>query len=1241
MTFSHIGNGLYTCLAADTKVTTGMTTNSILIEVDTGTLYVFASGSWGAVSGGGGGGAPTTVSYVTLGTNATLTSERVLTAGTDISLTDAGAGSTVTVDIGTNVITTSNTKTLTNKTIAAGSNTITGIADANITAHTTSKITTSSKSLLNSAIVYNDQTQTFGAFDQIFPSTRLKIKDATTPANYIIATSAIAADRTVTLPLLTGNDTLVTAAFTQTLTNKTLDTATNTITGLVDANTGTFTTTKITTSSKSLLNSAIVYNDQSNTFGAFDQTIPSTRLKLSNSGFAATLTVGTLGGNVTITLPSTTSTLVTSTDSRLTDARTPTTHATTHNSGGSDVVSIDTIDAGTDITTNNASTTKHGLLKKLSNSSTEYMSGTGVWSTPAGTGGSGATDLEGLSDVDLTSPAQYEVLQYGAGTDFVNALITNNNIASGAAIAKSKLASLNIGDADTATFTTTKISTLSKSLLSTSIVYVDQINTFDDFNQIFKDNRLLISNPADTFAYTLIADAIAANRNITLPLLTANDTMVTAAFTQTLTNKTIAAGSNTITGIVDANIGTHTSTKITITAKGQLNSSTVYTDQTNTYGAFAQVFPTSQLKIQNPAGTFNYILATSAIITADKTVTLPLLTGNDVFVTEAFAQTLTNKTIAAGSNTVTGIVDANIGAHTTTKITTTAKGQLNSSIVYTDQANALGDFNFTFKDNRLLINNPADTFAYTMIAAAIAANRSITLPLLTGNDTMVTEAFTQTLTNKTLDAANNTVSNIVDTNIGTHTTTKISTTSKSLLNSSIAYTDAAITLGDFNFTLKDNRLLINNPADTFNYTIIAAAIAANRTITLPLLTGNDVMVTEAFAQTLTNKTLAAGSNTITGLVDTNISAHTTSKITTTSKSLLNTAIVYNDTDNVLGAHYFDLTKMTAPSNPGSANDLRLYVDTADTHLKHRNSAGTVTDITAAAGGGSGAPTTAQYVALATDATLTNERVLTAGTNITVTDAGAGSTVTVDIGTNVLTTSNTKTLTNKTIDAETNTMQNTIVMPSARKTGVTFPSGSAGNITHQWLATSTTDVGTITNVWDSAEGVVAQCPTGTSSNSNGGQIQATSGMGCGRRSSFGDIRLKTRCGIDSTSNSRLYAGYSSNTTFPKSDTPLATTDSGVVVGFRTTDANFSVFRNDGGGSAMTVVSLGVAKDTAYHSIEIIYHGTSSVDVIFDGSLTNYTTVLPSTSANQYYNVVAQNSTTTSKTLNFCYMEVEGL
>jgi hypothetical protein len=40
----------------------------------------------------------------------------------------------------------------------------------------------------------------------------------------------------------------------------------------------------------------------------------------------------------------------------------------------------------TDVTTNNSSTTKHGLLKKLSNVSTEFMNGQGNWATPASSG---------------------------------------------------------------------------------------------------------------------------------------------------------------------------------------------------------------------------------------------------------------------------------------------------------------------------------------------------------------------------------------------------------------------------------------------------------------------------------------------------------------------------------------------------------------------------------------------------------------------------------------------------------------------------------------------------------------------------------------------------------------------------------------------------------------------------------------------------------------------------------------
>ena len=56
-------------------------------------------GDWDGflTGGGGGGGAPTNAEYVVMSLNGTLTNERVLTAGSGISITDGGAGSTVTI----------------------------------------------------------------------------------------------------------------------------------------------------------------------------------------------------------------------------------------------------------------------------------------------------------------------------------------------------------------------------------------------------------------------------------------------------------------------------------------------------------------------------------------------------------------------------------------------------------------------------------------------------------------------------------------------------------------------------------------------------------------------------------------------------------------------------------------------------------------------------------------------------------------------------------------------------------------------------------------------------------------------------------------------------------------------------------------------------------------------------------------------------------------------------------------
>ena len=104
------------------------------------------------------------------------------------------------------------------------------------------------------------------------------------------------------------------------------------------------------------------------------------------------------------------------------------------------------------------------------------------------------------------------------------------------------------------------------------------------------------------------------------------------------------------------------------------------------------------------------------------------------------------------------------------------------------------------------MRNPADTFEYDIVPAAITAARQLNLPLLTATDTIAVLAMAQTFL-----------------------------TGVKTFNSSI--------------------LAIRNPADTFSYTLVASAITAARNLTIPLLTGDDTLVVLSLAQTLLNKTL--------------------------------------------------------------------------------------------------------------------------------------------------------------------------------------------------------------------------------------------------------------------------------------------------------------------------------------------------------------------------------------------------
>jgi len=63
------------------------------------------------------------------------------------------------------------------------------------------------------------------------------------------------------------------------------------------------------------------------------------------------------------------------------------------------------------------------------------------------------------------------------------------------------------------------------------------------------------------------------------------------------------------------------------------------------------------------------------------------------------------------------------------------------------------------------INDSAADHQYVFVAGNLAADRNVTLPVLTGNDVWVFEAHSQTLTNKTIDSDYNTITNIVNADI--------------------------------------------------------------------------------------------------------------------------------------------------------------------------------------------------------------------------------------------------------------------------------------------------------------------------------------------------------------------------------------------------------------------------------------------------------------------------------------------
>ena len=410
----------------------------------------------------------------------------------------------------------------------------------------------------------------------------------------------------------------------------------------------------------------------------------------------------------------------------------------------------------------------------------------------------------------------------------------------------------------------------------------------------------------DAYETTLAVTDPTADRTITFP--DASGTVVTTTATQTLENKTLTsptinAGtfSGTFTGTMDA-------TSLVLSGASPL----VFE------GASADAHETT-LGIVDP--------------TADRTVSLPNAT--DTLVGKATTDTLTNKSIDLDSNTFTGsLAEFNSALQSDSFVSLTGSETLENKTLTSPTING-GTFSGSFTGTQDLTGlvmsgaSPlvfegatADAYETTLAFTDPTADRTITF--FNATDTLVGKATTDTLTNKSIDLENNTLTgslaefnsalqsnsftSLTGSEILTNKTLTTPTLTSAVLNTGVsgsavldeddmnsnsatklatqqsikAYVDATVTADDVDIAA-DSGSNIAIDLDSEVLTLAGGtglgSVASGNTITFNI---DSTVTTLTGTQTLTNKTLTSPT----------INSPTITSLTATALNLTDASIIF-------------------------------------------------------------------------------------------------------------------------------------------------------------------------------------------------------------------------------------------------------------------------------------------------------------------------------------------------------------